>query len=108
MANYNFSQEDANANKGMGILMSVFPFLFFLPLVVENQKNSEYLKFRANQSLIILICSVACSILSYIPVIKYVAFIIRIAVFVFAIINLVNACQASDKPLPLIGDIKIL
>ena len=47
MANYNFSQEDANANKGMGILMSVFPFLFFLPLVVESQKNSEYLKFRA-------------------------------------------------------------
>ncbi|MBS1404351.1 MAG: hypothetical protein HPZ99_04770, partial [Oscillospiraceae bacterium] len=48
MANYNFSQEDANANKGMGILMSVFPFLFFLPLVVKKKKNSEYLKFRAN------------------------------------------------------------
>ena len=102
MANYNFSQEDANANKGMGILMSVFPFLFFLPLVVES------LKFRANQSLIIFGCSVACSILNYIPIIKYISGIISLVVFVFAIINLVNACQASDKPLPLIGDIKIL
>lgn len=108
MANYNFSQEDANANKGMGILMSVFPFLFFLPLVVENQKNSEYLKFRANQSLIIFGCSVACSILNYVPIIKYISGIISLVVFVFAIINLVYACQANDKTLPLIGDIKIL
>lgn len=108
MANYNFSQEDANANKGMGILMSVFPFLFFLPLVVESQKNSEYLKFRANQSLIILICAIACFILSKIPVIKLIAWIVKIVILAFAIINLVYACQASDKPLPLIGDIKIL
>jgi len=108
MANYSFSQSDAEKNKGMGILISVFPILFFLPLVVENQKNSEYLKFRANQSLIILICSVACSILSHIPIIKYLAGVVSVVILVFAIINIIYACRTSDKTIPLIGDIKIL
>ena len=101
-------QQDIDANKGMGILMSLFYFLFFLPLVIESQKSSQYLRFRANQSLVLFIAGVACQIIAKIPLIGFVGVLASLVVGVLGIINLVNACMGNTKPTPLIGTIKIL
>lgn len=104
----NIDQQDIDANKGMGILMSLFYFLFFLPLVIESQKSSQYLRFRANQSLVLFIAGLACQIIATIPFIRFVGVLASLVVGVLGIINLVNACMGNTKPTPLIGAIKIL
>lgn len=101
-------RQDIDANKGMGILISLFYFLFFLPLVIENQKSSQYLRFRANQSLLLFVAELICQIISKIPLIGFIGTLISIAIGILGIINLINACMGNTKPTPIIGAIKIL
>lgn len=108
-----YAQDDIEANKGTGILMSVFPILFFLPLVADNMKGSAYLKYRANQNLLGLLISVASSILGgilgLIPALGFIlSWVFSLAVLVVYIINLINAIQANGKKLPFIGTIEII
>ena len=100
-----FSEQDVADNKGLGILMAFFCILFFLPLVMSDKKNSEYLRHRANQSLIVFICGIISGVVSFIPLIGWV---ISIAQLILWILNLVYACQGNGKQLPLVGQIKIL
>lgn len=104
-----FSEQDINENKAIGILISVFCILFFLPYVVESQKNSPYLKFRANQSLIIVLFGVASGIIGAIPLLGWLlGGLTGLVTTVLVVINLINACMGNDKPLPVIGEIEIL
>ncbi|MGN1090067.1 MAG: DUF4870 domain-containing protein [Huintestinicola sp.] len=109
MEEKHFSEQDVSDNKGLGILMGFFDFLFFLPLVMGEKKNSEYLKHRANQSLIVFICGIISGVVGKIPLIGWiVGGVIGLAVFVLWLINFINACQGNGKELPFIGQIKIL
>lgn len=108
-----FDQEDVSKNKTTAILMTVFPILFFLPLVSDGMKSSAFLKFIANQSLIYMICGaasgVAGSILSLIPILGAIlAAVLSLAIFVLYILNIVNAAQANGNKLPFVGDISII
>lgn len=83
--------------------------LFFLPLVVEGDK--EVHRFHANQGLVLLIFSVGFGIVgSILPVIGW--FIIlpigEIFCLVCLIIGMVNAGGDQMKDLPLIGKIRII
>lgn len=107
-----FDQADVEKNKTTGILMSVFPILFFLPLVSNDMKQSAYLKFRMNQCFILLIADVLINVLGKIlNLIPYIGAILTILFsllsLVLYIINLVYACQGSGKKMPLIGGIEI-
>lgn len=66
--------------------------------------------FHANQSLILLIISVAASLLSgLIPVVgALIGTVVSIGVFVLWIMGIINAANGEMKPLPLIGEYKIL
>lgn len=108
-----FDQEDVNKNKTNGILMAIIPILFFLPLVSDDMKNSAFLKFRANQTLIYLLAAIAVNICGWI--LKYIPYVggilswaLSIAVFVLYVINIVYAANGNGKKLPLIGGIEIL
>lgn len=76
----------------------------------------EESKFHMNQSLVIIIASFVVGIISgvgaFIPfigwIITLVAGICSIAVFVFMILGIVSAAKGEEKPLPVIGGIKIL
>lgn len=108
-----FSFEDVAKHKTNGILITVFPVLCFLPLVNESMKSSEYLRFYANQTLLVLIANVATSIckilLSYIPVVgDLLGWGLGIVAFVFYIINIVHASRGDKASLPLIGGIEII
>lgn len=109
MSNQNFTIEDSGQNRVLGVVMSIFPILFFIPLIGNN--NSVYLRFRANQTLLQFIFGIAVAILSKIP---YVGWIVGIAggliELVIAIMNIVNAAteQTTGKTLPIIGQIEII
>ena len=78
--------------------------------------DKEGAKFHLNQSLVLVIASVACSLLAtigaFIPFIGWlisaVAGLASIAVIVFIIMGIVSAVNGEEKPLPIIGGIKIL
>lgn len=77
-------------------------------LVAFFAGDKEGAKFHLNQALILLIANLVCSILSYVPVVKYVVWIIQIFLFVCWIIGLIAACKEEEKQIPLIGGIQIL
>lgn len=83
--------------------------LFFLPLVVEG--NKEVHRYHANQGLVLLIFSVGFGIIgSIIPILGW--FIIlpvgEIFCLVCLVMGMINAGNDQMKPLPLIGKITIL
>ena len=77
-------------------------------LVAYLAGDKEGAKFHLNQALVLWIASIVLSILSYIPLIGLIAAILSIVVFIFWIMGLINAIKGEEKPLPVIGGIKIL
>lgn len=108
-----FDQSDVEKNKTNGLLMTIIPILFFLPLVSADLKDSPYLRFFSNQTLLVIIASalagVCKMILGLIPFIGGIlGWAVSILVLVLFIINIVNAANGKGKKLPLIGGIEII
>lgn len=75
--------------------------------------DKENCKFHLNQSLVIvileLLSGVIAVVLGFIPFVgPILASVVGIAIFVLWILGLVSAIQGQEKPLPIIGGIKIL
>lgn len=101
-----FEKNDIESNKTMALLAYI---IFFIPLLAA--KDSKYARYHANQGLILLLAAIAINIIgSIIPIIGW--FIIiplgDVAVFVLAIIGIINASKGEAKPLPVIGSITII
>jgi uncharacterized membrane protein len=77
-------------------------------LIAYLAGDKEGAKFHLNQSLVLGICEIVLSVLSTLPIIKWFAWIVSLALFVLWIMGLISACNEEEKPLPLIGGIKIL
>lgn len=119
MNNQYFDQTDAQEHKGLGVLMAVFPILFFIPCIAGNLKQSSYMRFRANQSCIVFLFSTITGIISniigMIPLLGWIlggiiGWVFGILSFILAIWNIVNAAteQTQGKTLPVIGAIEII
>ena len=100
-----FDAEDIAKNKGISALAYI---IFFIPLIACP--NSVFGKFHANQGLLLLITAVIGSIiLSIIPIIGWILLpLFSLAVFIFAIVGIVNTVNGNSKELPLIGKYRIL
>lgn len=104
-----FDQEDVATNKWVPIVMFLIPILFFLPLVMEDKKNSAYCKFYSNQVLLYMIFSFAIGLVNIIPLLGQIIYAIAgIVMFIFWIIVLVGACQGKAKKFPIFGGIEII
>lgn len=96
-----------DSNKVIYVL-AYFGILFFLPLVVNPVTSVG--KFHANQGLLLLIASIAGSIILSIiwyivPFLYFFSWIFNVAVLVLAIYGMVNAYNDKQVPLPIIGNI---
>ncbi len=81
--------------------------------VVMADRNDPFFKFHLNNSLILVICGFAAGIvgavLCLIPVIGWLIFLAaEVFLLVCLIMGLVSAVNGECKPLPLIGEFKIL
>ncbi|MGM9658042.1 MAG: zinc-ribbon domain-containing protein [Eubacteriales bacterium] len=120
--------EDADiaSNKGMAVLGYIGP-LCFIPLLAK--KDSPFAQFHAKQGLGLFAIDVAYSILSFLlnlikvdkiytdqffgmnliarvtpwPITALLS-IIGVAIFVYAVIGIVNAATGKKNPLPFIGE----
>lgn len=70
--------------------------------------DREGAKFHLNQALVLLIAQIVVGILAWIPIVKYVAGILSLFLFICWILGLIAACKEEEKEIPLIGSIKIL
>jgi len=96
--------DDINKHKPFAIVGYILPFLFFIPMLSDEGKKSQFAMFHANQQLLLLITWVAGLFFT----IVFVGFLIHIFALVLTIIGIVNAANGSMKPLPIIGGIKLL
>lgn len=71
--------------------------------------DKEGAKFHLNQALVLNLASLAISVLAIIPFIGLIISLVGgIGTFVFWILGIVAAIKEEEKPLPLIGGIKLL
>jgi len=100
-----YEDADIEKNKTMAALAYL---LFFLPLIVCP--DSAFGKFHANQGLLLLIVSIAGSIiLGIIPVIGWLLLpLFSLAVLALAIIGIMGAVKGAAKDLPVIGKYRII
>lgn len=103
-----FDEADIQEGKVMAGL-SHLGILFFLPLVVCPK--SRFARFHANQSLVLLIFSVAITILSTtlarIPVLPLLFTLLSLAVWIMQIVGLIGGLTGKAIRFPLVDDIKI-
>jgi len=116
--------KDVQDNKAMAVL-SYISLLVLVPIFAA--KESPYARYHANQGLVLLIFSIANSMLlsilapvatlltAILPPVGIIVGIlaslppiIGVALFVFMIIGIVHAAKGEMKELPLIGKIRIL
>lgn len=113
-----FDTQDIQDAKVWSIL-AYFGILFFLPLVCAPQ--SRFGRFHANQGLVLLICSLALAVVSWILLLivgwipfigKIIYSLVSLVVFVVTlagmIYGIVQAAQGKAKTLPLIGKIIVI
>ena len=108
-----FDQNDIQQNRIMSVL-SYLGILVLIPLFAA--KESPFARFHCNQGIVLALAevflSIAGKILGRLPligwIIKLVAALGGIALFVFAIMGIINAVNGRAKELPLVGGFQIL
>lgn len=116
--NVQFDTQDIEKSKSL-VWLSYLGILFLIPMLAN--KDSAYTRFHVNQGLVLflseLVLSIVLNVLSVIltmavPVlgiiISLLSGLIYLALFIFAIMGIVNSLQGKAKQLPIIGKIQIL
>lgn len=96
--------DDMSKHKTFAILGYIIPILFFIPMLSDEGKKSQFAMFHANQQLVLLIGWVIASFLTMF----IIGLILYIPMFIFMIMGIISASGGTTKPLPLVGGIKIL
>ncbi len=98
---------DAESNKVMGIL-AYLGILVLVPILAA--KESAFARFHANQGLVLLLLWAATWILGMMLPwgMGMIIMVLQIAIFVLAIIGIINAVGGKMKPLPVVGNITLL
>ena len=100
------ASSDVDKNKTIAILSY---FIFFLPLLTDA-KHSKFAIFHANQSLILVLISIAANIIGgLIPAVgSVISLVVGLGVLVLWIMGIISAANGEVKPLPVIGTYKLL
>ena len=91
--------QSAQKNTVMAIVAYI---LFFIPLLTDA-KNDPFVKFHVKQGLLVFILAVISMIISWVPMIFWISWLLNLAVLVFFILGVINAATGKEKELPLIG-----
>lgn len=107
-----YDKQDIDNNLLMGILCYI-SILVFIPIFAA--KDSRYVRFHANQGLVLFIAEIvwyiASSILKFIIRLSFFAKLLSFLNIVFvilAVLGIVNVVNGKAKELPVIGSIRIL
>ncbi len=105
---------DVSEYRTFAILGYIIPFLFFLPLLDEKTKHVAYVRFHANQQLILLVLGFVVYVLHgilfgiFMMLGYYVIQLLNLALLALAIVGIYNAYHDQMKALPFVGQFQIL
>ena len=108
-----FDQNDIQQNRVMGVL-SYLGILVLIPLFAARE--SPFARFHCNQGIVLalaeVILSFAVRIFGRLPLVGWIIRLVGglggLALFVFAIMGIVNAINGKAKELPVIGGIQLI
>lgn len=100
-----YDPADVTQNKGMGIVAYI---LFFVPMLAA--KESRFAMYHANQGLTLFLAALGVNIvLGIIPILGWMLLpFANLAIFILAVLGVVNAAQGQIKQLPIIGKYTLL
>ena len=101
---------DVDKNKIFAVL-AYLGILFLVPLLAA--KESRFARYHTNQGVVLFLAAVICSvggmILSFIPIVGCLVMpTVMIGILAFVIMGIINAAKGECKPLPLIGQFKLI
>ncbi len=103
----NFDPKDVEDNKWLSIFCYVGILWMIFALIAKP--DSKFVRFHANQSLILQLLGIAAVIVAIIPILGWIA---SLAASIFSIVcvilGIINCCKGRAKELPLIGVISII
>ena len=101
-----FDAADIADTKFLSIFCYFGVMTMLLPLVIKP--NSAFVRFHANQGLILILLGIALGVVCIIPILGWiVAGVGAIFELVCIILAIINCCQGKAKELPLLGKIRI-
>ena len=108
-----FDQNDIQQNRVMGVL-SYLSILVLIPLFAARE--SPFARFHCNQGIVLalaeVILSFAVRIFGRLPLVGWIIRLVGglggLALFVFAIMGIINVINGKAKELPLVGGFQIL
>jgi uncharacterized membrane protein len=98
---YGYPMEDVEEGKLFAILGYIIPFIFLVPLI---QKDNHFSLFHAKQVLLLAIGGIGIMVLSMIPFLGCILFLLFLPWMAWVIMGLVFAIQGQYRPLLFIGD----
>lgn len=100
-----YTKEDIEKNK---VVAAIAYLIFFLPLLAAP--DSKFGRFHANQGLVLLIVGMVGNlVLGMIPILGWILLpLYSLAIFVLAVLGLVNTLNGKAKKLPVIGKINLI
>lgn len=98
-----FDPGEMESQKALSIIVYIFSFLFFLPIV--SNKESDYAKAVANQTLTLFIIEIiegiVTRILGFIPVLGgLLSLVISLAVFALFVTKIIDAANGKFRKFP--------
>lgn len=104
-----FDAADIDKNRWIAIFVFIMPFFFFIPMMMDDRRDSEYVKFYVNQIFLYMIFFAACAVVNIIPFLGWLAYAAAtIFLFVNWIISLVNAIKGKARRFPIFGGINLV
>ena len=88
-----------------GLLAYLFGWVGGLVVLLAFKDNDSRTKFNACQSIVISVVAIIGNILSNIPVIGFLGWILTVFMLVLAIIGMIKAYQEQDYELPVLSDL---
>ena len=101
---------DVDKNKIFAVL-AYLGILFLVPLLAA--KESRFARYHTNQGVVLfltaIICCVGGAILSFIPFVGCLVMpTVMIGMLIFVVLGIINAANGQCKPLPVIGQYKLI
>lgn len=97
-------------NKVFAVL-AYLGILFLVPLLAA--KESRFARYHTNQGVVLFLSGIVCAfgggILSLVPFVGCLVMpAVLVAILVFVVLGIINAVQGVCKPLPVIGQFKLI
>ena len=99
------NESTTNSNSQMAVVAYITIIGLIIAIVDNQNKKDEMVAYHIRQSAGIAGCAIALFVISFIPILGWIIWLVGIFALLFMwIMGLVNAAKPIKKPVPILGD----